>query len=140
MKSMTPVRLYSERFNYLNATCTLAIPVSYAVSELQKDVERELQALPESEREAARTKFAVFVVHNKLKPKIKDLPADIPVRTFCIFLWALMTSIASILFSTMLVLRSKTCGGYLSRPTLFHDYSTHPLLHTGSITHGKVGA
>ncbi|KAF8584020.1 PRTase-like protein [Ramaria rubella] len=50
----------------------------YAVSELQKDVERELQSLPEDERDAARTKFAVFVVHNKLKPKIKDLPADLP--------------------------------------------------------------
>lgn len=51
---------------------------SYAVSELQKDVERELEALPEAEREAKRTKFAVFVVHNKLKPKLAELPADIP--------------------------------------------------------------
>ncbi|KAI0924573.1 hypothetical protein AcW2_005426 [Taiwanofungus camphoratus] len=50
----------------------------YAVSELQKDVERELGAFPESEREALRTKFAVFVVHNKLKPKFGDLPPDIP--------------------------------------------------------------
>ncbi|KAF8511842.1 hypothetical protein BU17DRAFT_77478 [Hysterangium stoloniferum] len=53
----------------------------YAISELQKDVERELQALPESERDAARTRFAVFVVHNKLKPKVKDLPIDIPYYT-----------------------------------------------------------
>lgn len=52
---------------------------SYAISELQKDVEREVQSLPESERDAARTKFAVFVVHNKLKPKLKELPLDIPV-------------------------------------------------------------
>ena len=51
---------------------------SYAVSELVKDVEKELSALPEAEREALRTKFAVFVVHNKLKPKVEDLPADIP--------------------------------------------------------------
>ena len=51
---------------------------SYAVSELQKDVERELLKLPESEREANRTHFAVFVVHNKLKPKAAELPADIP--------------------------------------------------------------
>ena len=51
---------------------------SYAITELQKDVEKELMALPEAEREAQRTKFAVFVVHNKLKPKVKDLPADIP--------------------------------------------------------------
>ncbi|KAH9945720.1 hypothetical protein B0H21DRAFT_860285 [Amylocystis lapponica] len=50
----------------------------YAVSELQKDVERELAALPESERAAQRTKFAVFVVHNKLKPKFAELPPDIP--------------------------------------------------------------
>ena len=48
------------------------------MSELQKDVERELAALPEAEREAKRTKFAVFVVHNKLKPKLAELPADIP--------------------------------------------------------------
>ncbi|KAI0741930.1 PRTase-like protein [Daedaleopsis nitida] len=50
----------------------------YAVSELQKDVERALAQLPEAERDAKRTKFAVFVVHNKLKPKLADLPAGIP--------------------------------------------------------------
>ncbi|OCH93641.1 PRTase-like protein [Obba rivulosa] len=50
----------------------------YAISELQKDVERDLEALPESEREAQRTQFAIFVVHNKLKPKLAELPADIP--------------------------------------------------------------
>lgn len=52
---------------------------SYAISELRKDVERELATLPESERSAARTSFAVFVVHNKLKPKLKELPPDVPV-------------------------------------------------------------
>lgn len=51
---------------------------SYAVSELQKDVDEEVAKLPESEKEAARTKFAVFVVHNKLKEKLADLPADVP--------------------------------------------------------------
>ena len=51
---------------------------SYAVTELQSDVERELALLPEVEREAKRTKFAIFVVHNKLKPKLADLPPDIP--------------------------------------------------------------
>jgi uncharacterized protein len=51
---------------------------SYAITELQKDVENELLGLPEAEREAQRTKFAVFVVHNKLKPKVKELPPDIP--------------------------------------------------------------
>ncbi|TDL23792.1 PRTase-like protein [Rickenella mellea] len=50
----------------------------YAISELRKDVERELLALPESERDAARTQFAVFVVHNKIKPKAEQLPPDIP--------------------------------------------------------------
>ena len=50
----------------------------YAVSELQADVERELAALPEEEREQQRTKFAVFVVHNKLKPKLGSLPDDVP--------------------------------------------------------------
>ncbi|KZT65652.1 PRTase-like protein [Daedalea quercina L-15889] len=50
----------------------------YAISELQKDVERELLALPEAQREAKRTHFAVFVVHNKLKPKLGSVPEDIP--------------------------------------------------------------
>ena len=48
------------------------------MSELQKDVDEEVAQLPESEKEAARTKFAVFVVHNKLKEKLADLPADVP--------------------------------------------------------------
>lgn len=48
------------------------------MSELQKDVDEEVAKLPESEKEAARTKFAVFVVHNKLKEKLADLPADVP--------------------------------------------------------------
>jgi hypothetical protein len=45
-----------------------------------KDVETELLTRPESEREALRkaTKFGVFVVHNKLKPKLAELPADLP--------------------------------------------------------------
>jgi len=50
----------------------------YAITELQKDVEKELLALPEAEREAQRTKFAVFVVHNKLKPKDRELPPGVP--------------------------------------------------------------
>jgi len=52
--------------------------LSYAVAELQRDVEEQLKALPEAEREAKRTKFAVFVVHNKLKPKAAQLPPDVP--------------------------------------------------------------
>ncbi|KAH0836645.1 hypothetical protein J3R83DRAFT_8364 [Lanmaoa asiatica] len=52
--------------------------LQYALSELRKDVEKELQALPEPEREANRTEFAVFVVHNKLKPKLGKLPPDVP--------------------------------------------------------------
>ncbi|KIK95668.1 hypothetical protein PAXRUDRAFT_826784 [Paxillus rubicundulus Ve08.2h10] len=52
--------------------------LQYALSELEKDVELELQALPESEREANRTEFAIFVVHNKLKPKLGELPLSTP--------------------------------------------------------------
>ncbi|KAL6304588.1 PRTase-like protein [Sparassis latifolia] len=52
--------------------------LQYAISELQKDVERELAALPAHERDAKRTEFAVFVVHNKLKPKHGELPSSIP--------------------------------------------------------------
>ena len=51
---------------------------SYAVKELKADIEREILALPEEQREAARTEFAIFVVHNKLKKKAADLPADLP--------------------------------------------------------------
>ncbi|KAK7012282.1 hypothetical protein R3P38DRAFT_3210092 [Favolaschia claudopus] len=52
----------------------------YALSELQKDVEVELLKYPESERAALReaTKFGIFVVHNKNKAKLAELPADIP--------------------------------------------------------------
>ncbi|KAJ8597217.1 PRTase-like protein [Rhizopogon salebrosus TDB-379] len=51
---------------------------SYALSELQKDIESELQLLPESERDLKRTQFALFVVHNKLIPKLWELPQNIP--------------------------------------------------------------
>ncbi|KAJ6518622.1 hypothetical protein C8R45DRAFT_948722 [Mycena sanguinolenta] len=52
----------------------------YALSELQKDVEEELLKHPEPERAALReaTKFGVFVVHNKNKAKLADLPSDLP--------------------------------------------------------------
>ncbi|OBZ73132.1 Hypoxanthine-guanine phosphoribosyltransferase [Grifola frondosa] len=54
----------------------------YAISELQKDVERELEKLPESERDAKRTKFnTMYVILNKLKQKFAELPADIPYFT-----------------------------------------------------------
>ncbi|KAL0953598.1 hypothetical protein HGRIS_004806 [Hohenbuehelia grisea] len=54
--------------------------LGYALSELKKDVEAELATRPESEREALRaaTKFAIFVVHNKKKAKLAELPADTP--------------------------------------------------------------
>ncbi|KAI0343221.1 PRTase-like protein [Trametopsis cervina] len=52
--------------------------LQYAVSELQKDVEQELLTLPESEREAKRTEFGIFVVHNKRKEKLGKLPAGTP--------------------------------------------------------------
>lgn len=51
--------------------------LQYALSELQKDVEVELQNLPEPDREANRTEFAVFVVHNKDKPKLGVLPPNL---------------------------------------------------------------
>lgn len=51
---------------------------SYAVTELQRDIDTELKNFPEIERESLRTKFAVFVVHNKLKEKAEQLPPGIP--------------------------------------------------------------
>jgi hypoxanthine phosphoribosyltransferase len=56
----------------------LLIGLRYAVSELQKDAEDAVQLLPHQEREGAKTKFAVFVVHNKRKSKLGSLPEDIP--------------------------------------------------------------
>lgn len=57
--------------------------LSYALSELKKDVELELLSYPESERGALRsaTSFAIFVVHNKLKDKLAELPAGTPYAT-----------------------------------------------------------
>lgn len=52
--------------------------LQYAISELQKDIELHLLDLPESEREANRTEFAAFVVHNKTKPKAGILPPNVP--------------------------------------------------------------
>lgn len=52
---------------------------SYALSELKKDVETELLSYPASERERLRaaTTFAVFVVHNKKKLKLAEIPQDV---------------------------------------------------------------
>jgi len=57
--------------------------LQYALSELQKDVEEELLSYPESERGALRsaTQFGIFVVHNKLKPKLAELPTGTPYFT-----------------------------------------------------------
>jgi hypothetical protein len=63
-------------FNFLVPVLIIE-PLRYAIAELQKDVERELALLPEAEREGQRTKFAVFVVHNKLKPKLGKIPDDV---------------------------------------------------------------
>ncbi|KAG5641979.1 hypothetical protein DXG03_003832 [Asterophora parasitica] len=54
--------------------------LNYALSELDKDVEEELLTRPEADRAALRaaTEFAIFVVHNKLKPKLAELPAGTP--------------------------------------------------------------
>ena len=61
--------------NLFGWSCLLT---SYAVKELKADVEREIQSLPEEQRAAAHTEFAVFVVHNKLKEKAAELPAELP--------------------------------------------------------------
>jgi hypothetical protein len=50
----------------------------YALSELRKDVEEAIQLYPKGEREGLKTQFAIFVVHNKLKPKRGTLPTNVP--------------------------------------------------------------
>ncbi|TIA86356.1 hypothetical protein E3P99_03704 [Wallemia hederae] len=48
--------------------------LSYAVNELQKDVQEQYKSLP---ADTPATEFAIFVVHNKLKEKASDIPADV---------------------------------------------------------------
>lgn len=91
---------------------------------MQKDVERELDALPDTEKEAARTKFAVFVVHNKLKPKVKSLPGDIPVCVSFVRVGPLSDCCAA---SIMLVLRFKMCGR--QHVTSFHSHASNLRYH-----------
>lgn len=76
---MTPEKPYSTRTTIMRDFKSLNT-ISYALSELQKDVETELLLYPPSEREALRgaTKFAIFVVHNKNKPKLASLPSGTP--------------------------------------------------------------
>ena len=77
MKLTIVARHYSKsgRILYSLVIVTTAF-YSYAVSELKKDVERELLSYPQENRESLRaaTQFAVFVVHNKTKAKLADLP------------------------------------------------------------------
>ncbi|TFK25649.1 PRTase-like protein [Coprinopsis marcescibilis] len=50
----------------------------YAVSELKRDVEAELLKHPEDKRAKLRaaTRFAIFVVHNKKKPKLAEIDPE----------------------------------------------------------------
>ncbi|KAH9995373.1 phosphoribosyltransferase-like protein [Russula compacta] len=52
--------------------------LEYAIAELQKDAEEAVRLLPEHEREGSKARFAAFVVHNKLRPKLGLLPPDVP--------------------------------------------------------------
>ncbi|EKD02450.1 transferase [Trichosporon asahii var. asahii CBS 8904] len=52
----------------------------YTVNELKKDIDEQLSKVQdEKEREKLRaeTKLAIFVVHNKLKPKVGEIPEDV---------------------------------------------------------------
>jgi hypoxanthine phosphoribosyltransferase len=54
--------------------------LSYAVRELMRDVNEQLDSLPSNvDKEKLRkdTVFGVFVVHNKLKPKAAEIPAEV---------------------------------------------------------------
>ncbi|WWC93132.1 uncharacterized protein L201_008099 [Kwoniella dendrophila CBS 6074] len=54
--------------------------LTYTIRELQIDIEKQLALVQdEQERERLRneTKLGIFVVHNKLKPKAAELPADV---------------------------------------------------------------
>ena len=77
---MIHVKLCSTIFYEFHVYATHIFPLSYAVSELWKDVEKELLSFPESDRDRLRaaTKFGIFVVHNKTKTKLAELVGDTP--------------------------------------------------------------
>ncbi|GAA5858798.1 hypothetical protein JCM8547_004992 [Rhodosporidiobolus lusitaniae] len=52
--------------------------LGYAVDELKKDIKAQFDKLPEDKKaEFPKTELAVFVVHNKLKPKRASIPDDV---------------------------------------------------------------
>lgn len=75
MRLMIHVKLCSTIFYGSLDYATHIFPLSYAVSELRKDIEKELLSFPESDRDRLRaaTKFGIFVVHNKTKTKLAEL-------------------------------------------------------------------
>ncbi|KAJ2919502.1 hypothetical protein MD484_g933, partial [Candolleomyces efflorescens] len=88
----------------------------YAVSELQKDVEKELLNYPESERAALReaTKFGVFVVHNKKKPKLQELDGSVPCADLSFALFTVVDpSIADTFRELMLMMSGWNIHGKL---------------------------
>jgi hypothetical protein len=106
---MPHAKLSSTRSSF-SVSCTSSRLIHrYAVSELQKDVESELQLLPESERDFRQTQFGIFVVHNKLIPKLWELPPNISWVHF------LTQTVVPTMFTdfpsdTLLLLRWGTCG------------------------------
>ncbi|GAA5996646.1 hypothetical protein JCM5350_001118 [Sporobolomyces pararoseus] len=52
--------------------------LGYAVAELKKDIAQQYERLtPEQKAHFPKTELAIFVVHNKLKEKLADLPDDV---------------------------------------------------------------
>ncbi|KAA1102063.1 hypoxanthine-guanine phosphoribosyltransferase [Puccinia graminis f. sp. tritici] len=52
--------------------------LSYAIHELEKDVQSQLSKLsPDEQAKFPATQFAIFVVHNKDKPKAGSIPEHI---------------------------------------------------------------
>ncbi|GAA5907607.1 hypothetical protein JCM6882_004421 [Rhodosporidiobolus microsporus] len=52
--------------------------LGYAVEELKKDIQEQLEKVPEEKRaELPKTELAIFVVHNKLKEKRATIPDDV---------------------------------------------------------------
>lgn len=53
--------------------------LGYAVTELQRDIDAQYALLSEEEKtRTPPTQLAVFVVNNKLRPKLASLPASVP--------------------------------------------------------------
>ncbi|KAI8094664.1 phosphoribosyltransferase-like protein [Thamnidium elegans] len=74
--SHSEISLLGRRILIVDEVDDTRTTLAYAVEELKKDVEAE-EVRRGMKPGESKTTFGVFVLHNKLKPKKRDLPEDI---------------------------------------------------------------